>query len=200
MLEDDFEHISKRTPAGYGTAYLKYYRSMIHGGAVLSPDKEFSQSFDLAVNFVPVCNPDNRDAVMIGEETQFNSLADLLYTDFYLGLIHGNIPRRCHNCGKYFLLTAGYNTCYCNNIAPGETERTCRKVGAPRKKAREKASATPAKKEYTKTYNHLKARKQRGKISIDEWNEGVAKAQAMIDQYDRGALTDEELKEQLAAL
>jgi hypothetical protein len=45
----------------------------------------------------------------------------------------GNAPRRCHNCGRYFLLTDGYNTCYCNNIAPGEAERTCRKVGAHRK-------------------------------------------------------------------
>lgn len=48
------------------------------------------------------------------------------------------LPRRCHNCGKYFLLTNGYNTCYCNNIAPGETERTCRKVGPTERSLRAK--------------------------------------------------------------
>ena len=39
---------------------------------------------------------------------------------------------------KYFLLTNGYNTCYCNNIAPGETERTCRKVGPTERSLRAK--------------------------------------------------------------
>lgn len=58
-----------------------------------------------------------------------------LYTEFYRALMAGNALRRCHNCGRYFLLTAGYNTCYCNNIAPGETKRTCRKVGAHKKSA-----------------------------------------------------------------
>lgn len=112
----------------------------------------------------------------------------------------GNAPRRCHNCGKYFLLTAGYNTCYCNNLAPGETERTCRKVGAHRKEARERAAATPAQKEYTKIYNQLKMRKQRGKISTDEWNSAIAKAQDLKEQVERGELTDEELRRLLEAL
>ena len=50
----------------------------------------------------------------------------------------------------YILLTEGYNTCYCNNIVPGETERPCRKVGAHRKEAKERAGVTPAQKEYAK--------------------------------------------------
>lgn len=95
-----------------------------------------------------------------------DSLADFLRTEFYRGLALGNAPRQCHNCGRYFLLTAGYNTCYCNNIAPGELERTCRKVGAHRKEALGKANRTPARKEYDRTYNRLKVRKQRGKISV----------------------------------
>jgi len=24
----------------------------------------------------------------------------------------GNAPRRCHNCGRYFLLTSSYDICY----------------------------------------------------------------------------------------
>jgi len=111
----------------------------------------------------------------------------------------GNAPRRCHNCGRYFLLTAGYNTCYCNNIAPGEIERTCRKVGAYRKEARGKENRTPAQKEYERTYNRLKTRKQRGKISVDEWNVAVARAQAVLDLAERGELTDEETRKRFKA-
>jgi hypothetical protein len=98
------------------------------------------------------------------------------------------------------LLTSGYNTCYCNNIAPGETKRTCRKVGAHRKETQGKLNRSPAQQEYDRTYNRLKARKQRGKISADEWNAAVAQAQKLLEQSDRGELTDGELKARLEAL
>ena len=81
-----------------------------------------------------------------------------------------------------------------------ETTRTCRKVGAHRKEARGKANRTPAQKEYGRTYNRLKARKQRGKISKDEWNAAVAKAQELVARSERGELTDEVLKQKLAEL
>lgn len=113
---------------------------------------------------------------------------------------HGNSSRRCHNCGKYFLLTAGYNTCYCNNIAPGETERTCRKVGARRKEAQGRANRTPAKVEYDRAYLWLKQRKLRGKIRVDEWNNTVAKVQELLEQSEQGKLTGEELKQRLNKL
>ena len=117
----------------------------------------------------------------------------------YRGLAVGNAPRRCHNCGMYFLLTKGYDTCYCNNIAPGETTRTCRKVGAHRKEAQGKAKRTPAQVEYDRTYNRLKVRKQRKKISTSEWNAAVAKAQKLVAQSERGELSDEDLKQKLEA-
>ena len=115
-------------------------------------------------------------------------------------LIAGNAPRCCHNCGKYFLLIRGYNTCYRNNIAPGEAERTCRKVGAHRKEARAMGDRSLAQIEYDRTYNRLKQRKNRGKIGGDEWNTAVARAQTLLDQSGRGELTDEDLKRKLKEL
>ena len=154
----------------------------------------------MEVNFVLIMHPTEEGAVFIAEKATFSSLMDFLQTEFYRGLAKGNAPRRCHNCGRYFLLTAGYNTCYCNNIAPGETKRTCRKVGAHRKEAQGKEHRTPAQKEYARTYNRLKTRKQRKKISTAEWNTAVAAAQELVAQSERGELTDEELKRKLDAL
>ena len=145
-------------------------------------------------------HPTEKGRMLLSERAQFSYLTHFLYTDFYRGLMASNAPRRCHNCGTYFLLTAGYNTCYCNNLAPGETARTCRKVGAHKKEAQERVTATPAQKEYAKAYNRLKARKQRGKITVNEWNAAVVKAQDLKDQADRGELSDEELRRQLTAL
>lgn len=103
------------------------------------------------------------------------------------------------NCRSASLLMC-FNTCYCNNIAPGETERTCRKVGAHRKEARDRAGRTPAQVEYDRAYNRLKQRKNRGKISLDEWNMAVAMAQELLERSGRGELTDDELKRKLAEL
>ena len=118
-------------------------------------------------------HPTREGSIFVAEKTTFQCLLDFLQVEFYRGLAMGNTPRRCHNCGKYFLLTAGYNTCYCNNIAPGETDRT---------------------------YNRLKQRKNRKKISVDEWNTAVVRAQKLLDQSERGQLTDEELRRKLRDL
>ena len=96
------------------------------------------------------------------------------------------------------MLTAAYNTCYCNNIAPGETERTCRKVGAHRK-ANHPTGLSPAGVEYRKVYNRLKARKQRGKISRDEWNATISQVQEVLDLAEQGKLSDEEMRKRFAA-
>ena len=122
----------------------------------------------------------------------FHSIGNFLRTGFFRALQHGNAPRRCHNCHKFFLLTAGYNTCYCNDIAPGETERTCRKVGAHKKA--EAKTKTPVQKEYDRVYNRLKQQKSRGKISVNDWNVAVAEAQEMKVRAERGELGDEAMR------
>ena len=128
------------------------------------------------------------------EKTTFDRLATFLRMEFYRGLAAGNPPRRCHNCGTCFLLTSGYNTCYCNNIAPGETKRACRKVGAHRKEAREKANRNPARVEYDRAYNRLKQKKNRKKINVNEWNAAVAEAMRILELAECGKLTDDEMK------
>ena len=47
--------------------------------------------------------------------------------------------------------------------------------------------------EYDWAYNRPKARKQRGKISLGEWNAAEIKAQALLGQSERGELTGEEI-------
>ncbi len=78
-------------------------------------------------------HPTETGKIFIAEKAAFGSLTDFLRMEFYRGLAAGNAPRRCHNCGRYFLLTAGYNTCYCNNIALGEIERTLPQSRCPPK-------------------------------------------------------------------
>lgn len=194
MLDLYFEDLKRRNAASYAEAYKRYFHDMATAGAGFSFDRQFEQSFSVQVKFTPMRHPEKSGESILAEETEFSSLSHFLYTDFYRGLIAGNVPRRCHNCGQYFLLNSGYDTCYCNNIAPGETDKTCRKVGA-HKKAQDISSATPAQIEYRKVYNRLKTRKNRGKISIDEWNTAVARALELKDRAESGKINEIELKQ-----
>ena len=152
------EPMEHRNSFAYAEAYSDFYAQMLSAGVQVFGN-DFEQGIPMEVDFVPMMHPTEKDKVFIAEKATFNSLVAFLQVEFYRGLAKGNAPRRCHNCGRYFLLTSGHNICYCNNIAPGETDRTCRKVGAHRKEAQGKEKHTPAQKEYDKTYNRLKARK-----------------------------------------
>ena len=162
--------------------------------------EDFSQSFSMELSFVPMLHQTNAGEIFIAEKTTFDWLVTFLRTKFYRGLAAGNALRRCHNCGTYFLLDSGYNACYCNNIAPGETNRTCRKVGAHRKAAQGKENRSPARVEYDRAYNRLKQKKNRKKITLNEWNAGVAEAMRILEQSERGELTDDEMKARFKAL
>ena len=198
MLELYFEPLSRHSAEAYAEAYAAYFTDMAAAGELFFPEQEFTQSFPAQLCFVPMAHPAEAEKVLLVEKAEFRYLSHFLYTDFYRGLMAGNASRRCHNCGRYFLLTAGYNTCYCNRVAPGETERTCRKVGAHRK-ANHPTGLSPAGVEYRKVYNRLKARKQRGKISRDEWNAALYQVQEVLDLAEQGKLSDEEMRKRFAA-
>ena len=198
MLDLYFEPLSRRSSEAYAEAYAAYFTDMTAAGELFFQEQEFSQSFPSQLCFVPMAHPTEAGKVLLAEKAEFSYLSHFLYTDFYRGLMTGNTPRCCHNCGRYFLLTAGYNTCYCNNVAPGETERTCRKVGAHRK-ANHPTGLSPAGVEYRKVYNRLKARKQRRKISTDEWNATLVQAQEVLDMAERGELSYREMRERFRA-
>ena len=193
MLDNYFENLPSRTKREYGAAFMRYYKDMTLSREPGYSGESFEQSFPAHVNFVPL---ETEDGIVVAEETNFGELPAFLYTDLYRGIIHGNIPRRCHNCGRYFLLTNGYDTRYCNNIAPGETERTCRKIGAHVKEQakHDKMANTPEGKEYLRTYRRLQARRKYGTISTDEWNAQVAEAQSILDRARGGELTEQEMR------
>ena len=203
MLEDYFEDLPARSPAAYAEAYEKYRRTMntafqyAEEEDTVDEDLESIQlDFPVRLGFRAMTAKDG--GAVFGEELTFNELASFLYTDLYKGMVAGNVPRRCHNCRHFSLTVGGHDTVYCNRIAPGETKRTCRQVGAHRKEKYK--NEMPIHKEYSKAYNRLKGRKNRGSISTDEWNRLVAMVQGWRDEALRGELSDAEFKQKLDSI
>ncbi len=199
MLTYYFENLKKRNEEYYAVGVYKFFTDIKLLNGIRStlppiPSFDFSQIINVGIQYTPTRNPENEKQYILAERIVFDSMKSFLYYDLFKGLINGHCPRRCHNCGKYFLLLSGHNTCYCSNIAPnqkkkGET-KTCREVGAHVKETQKKEKRTPARQEYDKVYNRLKSRKNRGKISVDEWNQQVSKAISYMEQNQRGELSD----------
>lgn len=193
MLDQFFEGLKKRNNEHYAIGVYRFFSEadtwMKLTAMTGLPNFMLSQTQETLIEYTTMPNPANAEEYMIAERMVFNTLGAFLHVDFFRGLMRGNAPRRCHNCDKFFLLTGGYDIRYCNNIAPGETERTCRRVGAHRKEAR-RIGETPIQAEYRKVYSRLKTRKVRGTITVEEWNRRVALAQDYKAQAERGKMSE----------
>jgi len=199
MLDFYFERLKRHNAEHYAVAVYDFFSNRevqqeISASLPQAPVFQFLQARSSMIEYTTMPNPEDRKKYIVAERMVFGSLSSFLHVDFFRALIAGNVPRRCQNCGKYFLLLSGYNICYCTNLAPGETKRTCRDVGAHKKEAR-KEGKTPVRLEYDKVYNRLKTRRARGKISVDEWNAAVALAIKYKEKAEAGEITDFELRE-----
>ena len=203
MLDSYFNDLKQRMPNAYAEAFA-HYRSAASAQFELDLERQ-KETGDITpvpyvetlhpteIMFITIVDSANPGRYIIAERMTFADLGSFLYVDLFKGMATGHIPRLCHNCGRYFLLTAGCDIRYCTSIAPGEIERTCRQVGAHRKE-KAKIGSDFVRREYSKLYNRLKQRKNRGTLSIDEWNQQIAVAQDIKDQALRGEIGEAELK------
>lgn len=196
MLTDYFEELPSRRPEAYAAAFESCMESFREIYMQTEDDEDLAYmnerrlNFPVSISFVVERDKKTGQPFMV-ERMTFEDLISFLYMDLYRGMAVGNVPRQCHNCGKWFLAIGAYDTVYCQWVAPGEATRTCRQVGAHRKE-RTKNGREFAYREYARVYNRLKTWKQRGKISEEKWNLRVAYIQEVRAAFLAGELSDVE--------
>lgn len=115
-----------------------------------------------------------KSAVLV-ERYTFPSLRDFLYVELGKAIMHGNAPRQCRLCGKWFFHEQGERSLYCERIAPGETERTCRLMGA-RAVFEKKIQDEDTWKLYKRAYKKYYARFMKGNMSREEFKAWAERA------------------------
>lgn len=135
-------------------------------------------SVESSVSFV--ARPTDGNGNGMAERWTVSCLRDFLYLELGKAIEHGNAPRKCRLCGHWFLHEQGDKTVYCNRIAPGETEKTCREVGA-RAVFENKIRAEETWKLYKRAYKKYYARVMKGNMSREEFNAWVEHAAAQRD-------------------
>ncbi len=130
------------------------------------------------------------------ESYVFETIGAFLYYDFFRGIDRNYIPKKCYNCGKYFLLKSSYYNEFCDNIAPGQKKKTCQDVGS-RKKYDDKCKNDPVWQTYNRAYKAHYARYMKKKMTISEFEKWSAWAIVIRDKVLRGEMDFDEYSREL---
>ncbi|MCL2083012.1 MAG: DUF6076 domain-containing protein [Oscillospiraceae bacterium] len=127
------------------------------------------------------------------ESYTLDGLGSFLYIDLFKGIQLNHIPKKCSNCGKYFLLTSGKYSDYCERPLPADKGKTCRDVGA-RKKYDEKCKTDPVWLTFNRAYKAHYARYMEKKMTVPEFEKWSAYAIELRDKAVNGELEFEEFE------
>ncbi|MBQ3701730.1 MAG: hypothetical protein II885_03135 [Oscillospiraceae bacterium] len=127
-LQEDREYEKKKGQRKQPLAdrMAQAYLEALVSGACLDENEEVDAP---AVNIQYMVRRTGQGNELV-EKLYFNRILDFAYVELMRGMQKGFVPKRCANCGRWFLQTPGASFSYCGMIAPGETEKTCRDVGA----------------------------------------------------------------------
>ena len=130
----------------------------------------------------------------IVEKMYFDRLLDFVYVEFMKGLQKGFVPKRCANCGRWFLQKPGATYAYCTGAAPGQDGKTCRKIGAS-SSFRSKVENNDVWKVHQRAYKKYFARIRSGLMTKGEfevWSRQAANLRdAALERYARAKSEDE---------
>ena len=135
-----------------------------------------------------------RENAEVVEKMYFDRLLDFVYVEFMKGLQKGFVPKRCANCGRWFLQTPGATYAYCTGPAPGQNGKTCREIGAS-SSFRSKVENNDIWKVHQRAYKKYFARIRSGLMTKGEfevWSRQAADLRdAALERYARAENEEE---------
>ena len=115
------------------------------------------------------------------EKLYFDRLLDFAYVELMRGIQRGFFPRRCANCGRWFVQENGATYAYCDGPAPGVPGKTCRDVGAA-VSFKEKVQNNEIWQIHQRAYKKYFARTKKGTMSKTEFERWSREASRLRDE------------------
>ena len=130
---------------------------------------------------------ENGEGSEIVEKMYFDRLLDFVYVELMKGLQKGFVPKRCPNCGRWFVQEPGMDYNYCANPAPQDPAKLCRDIGATNNfldKKKNHEIWNVHQKAYRKYYARM-LKKTMTKEAFFAWaEEAAALRDALLPRYD----------------
>lgn len=124
-----------------------------------------------------------------------SDISSLLYIEF-MKMIQNNVSVSiCENCGRYFIPKGNYDMKYCEREVNGE--KVCQKIGAV-KSFKDKVKNNPVYNEYEKVYKRFYARKRKGLVTQNQFDDWVKNASKLKKDALKGILSYDDFKQMIA--
>lgn len=123
----------------------------------------------------------NIKEVHLCEKMTFHRLSDFIYVELFKALMQEHVPKRCKNCSRWFLQKKGFVYEYCDQPAPGETDKTCRQIGSLAS-FRDKVNNNEIWKAHQRAYKKYYARVLKKKMTKSEFNDWAQMAERLRDE------------------
>jgi len=153
-------------PSNYAASLYDFFNHPRANWLIANPESRtglFTNADALTMRFIP--REGRPGEFQIFEYYEAKNLQTLLKMDFYRALGAGHIIRRCEYCKRYFLLTKGYHTKYCDLPNPENPSFTCRQLGYRKTGRKEEAKDDPMKQSLFRCYQRLTQDVKRGNLS-----------------------------------
>lgn len=149
-------------------------------GVSLGADRELDAS-PVSVQYAMLNAEDDSLSAELVEKMYFDRLLDFVYVELMKGIQKGFIPKRCPNCGHWFLQRPGMTFTYCERVAPGESEKTCRDIGAAQS-FQSKLRENEVWRLYSRAYKKYFARVRKGTMSKPAFEAWSREAESIRDE------------------
>lgn len=179
-------NLKQLNPPNYAAAYYEFFHSPAADKLIVSPfagDSSMYSGMDfLEMNLIPMERKQGGDDFVIAEVYHTDSLQSLLRIDFLKGLMVGHHIRRCQHCKRFFVLTKGYKTKYCDNPAPENPKFTCAQMSYRSTRKKEENADNPKYQTYRRCMERIMRSCQRGSISEQQRNVLLHKAEELYHE------------------
>lgn len=183
QLLDKYIHSKRKFPSDSETA--EFFTRYLQATKKTSGTQRVVSSGSMRMSYEVFRLPDGTEHLC--ETYEFDSLGAFLYVDFFRGLSRCHVPKRCDNCGQYFLLPAGKYASYCERPLKDEPDKTCREIGA-RKRYDDKCKTDPVWLAYNRAYKAHYARYMKKKMTTAQFEQWSRYAVELREQAKRGEL------------
>lgn len=176
-------------------AYKYIVNPIYHDGFIYS-NIEFLSS----MNLVPKETYQGSNRYVIAEYYHTSVLQSFLKIDFLKGLMVGHSIRRCEHCKRFFLVTNGYKTRFCDKPSLENPKFTCKQIAYRKTHTKDSHDNDPKYQMHRKAVHRIMRSCQRGTITEEVRDQLLNKAEAI---YHTAATTpkysDQEFEEQMSS-
>ncbi|MBT9624966.1 DUF6076 domain-containing protein [Ruminococcus sp.] len=165
FVNDFLSHLKKLDPENFAAAYYDFLTNpmayKMTANPIMNEYMSYTSADFLEMNMIPKEITDGCGEYVIAEYYHVERLQSFLKVDFLKGLMAGHHIRRCKHCGRFFLMTKGYKTRYCDKPAPENPRFTCNQMAYRTVRIKEENADNPKYQSYRRCLNRVMRSYQR---------------------------------------